>query len=102
MIPHLITTDAAITAVANLWDKRGPAALPKFRDWPLADIEGRWAECFNRGELISAAVLPRELAAAVAACEYHDELPPVVSWSKMTGLYILKRRTGRKGRKARV
>lgn len=69
----------AVDLVADLFDRKGTAAIPHFCGRKLKDIEEVWTLLFGDGACLTANALPDELADAVAACKYKDELPPIVS-----------------------
>jgi len=52
-----------------------------------------WCAHFADGKRLSNLVRPADLAEAVTACIYYDELPPVVAWDKLTRCYKIRRRT---------
>ena len=63
-------TDKAIRQIAELFDKCGTGVLP-FRGFPVEDLEQ-----YRRRPTIY--VNGKKLTEAVAACEYFDEIPPVI------------------------
>ena len=63
-----------------------------FCGYLIKHLKFSWVVIFNNGNSRKANARPCDLAEAVMACKYYDELPPSVKWDKAIGCYVITRR----------
>jgi len=63
-----------------------------FLGYHIVSLLISWEAHFSGGKRLSNLVRPEDMPEAITACEYYDELPPILAWDKTTNCYKITRR----------